>query len=522
MDHNSVHLIGHSIFKIACISVLVFLNLIGVANIAGVISIAFATTSTPTIADSNLQVQTVATGLNLPTSMAFIGPNDILVLEKETGMVKRIKDGEVLPEPLLDVNVATESERGMLGIDVLKLTSNLYYVFLYYTKAQSSDGGTPIANQLVRYLLINHPALGPAQGRMVAPKLLLNLPATPGPNHNGGKVVVGSDRNVYTVLGDLNRQTQAQNFENGPSPDGTSGILRVKQHGKTVGAGILGSTHPLNKYFAYGIRNSFGLDFDPVTGRLWDTENGPESNDEINLVEPGFNSGWADIMGMAPDGFDFNNLVNFGGRGKYSNPEFVWTESVAPTAIEFLTSSKLGTQYQNDMFVGDFNNGRIYRFDLNPQRTDLVLSGVLTDKIANTDSETQSVIFGEGFGGVTDLKVGVGDGYLYVLSIRHGALYKILPESSTALNDKFNQGREQVEEDDNNELSNLLEYLGIPIADNDNNGNNMNNKYTSVCNKLADRIDRIEEQQNRGSIVEEQADELRQRIEAMQTNLACQ
>jgi aldose sugar dehydrogenase len=348
MDHNNVHLIAHSTFKITSISVLIFLNLIGIANIAGVINITFAT-STPTIADSNLQVQTVATGLSLPTSMAFLGPNDILVLEKDTGMVKRIKDGTVLPRPLLDINVATESERGMLGIDVLKLTSNLYYVFLYYTKAQSSDGGDPIANQLVRYLLINHPALGPAQGRMVAPKLLLNLPVTPGPNHNGGKVVVGPDRNVYTVLGDLNRQTQAQNFENGPSPDGTSGILRVKQHGKTVGAGILGSTHPLNKYFAYGIRNSFGIDFDPV-GKLWDTENGPDSNDEINLVEPGFNSGWADIMGMAPDGFDFNNLVSFGGRGRYSNPEFVWTESVAPTAIEFLTSSKLGTQYQNDMF----------------------------------------------------------------------------------------------------------------------------------------------------------------------------
>jgi aldose sugar dehydrogenase len=474
MDHNNVHLIAHSTFKITSISVLIFLNLIGIANIAGVINITFAT-STPTIADSNLQVQTVATGLSLPTSMAFLGPNDILVLEKDTGMVKRIKDGTVLPRPLLDINVATESERGMLGIDVLKLTSNLYYVFLYYTKAQSSDGGDPIANQLVRYLLINHPALGPAQGRMVAPKLLLNLPVTPGPNHNGGKVVVGPDRNVYTVLGDLNRQTQAQNFENGPSPDGTSGILRVKQHGKTVGAGILGSTHPLNKYFAYGIRNSFGIDFDPVTGKLWDTENGPDSNDEINLVEPGFNSGWADIMGMAPDGFDFNNLVSFGGRGRYSNPEFVWTESVAPTAIEFLTSSKLGTQYQNDMFVGDFNNGRIYRFDLNPQRTGLVLSGVLADKIANTDSETQSVIFGEGFDGVTDLKVGVGDGYLYVLSINNGALYKILPKAGlTAFNDEFNQEREQgEEEEDDNELSNLLEELGIPIANNDNDENSV-------------------------------------------------
>jgi glucose/arabinose dehydrogenase len=223
-----------------------------------------------------------------------------------------------------------------------------------------------------------------------------------------------------------------------------------------------------------------------VTGRLWDTENGP-AIDEINLVEPGFNSGWADIMGMAPEGFDPDNLVSFGGRGSYSDPDFVWTQSVAPTAIEFLTSSKLGIQHQNDMFVGDFNNGRIYRFDLNPERTDLVLSGVLADKIANTDSETQSVIFGEGFGGVTDLKVGLGDGHLYVLSIGNGALYKILPKAGlTAFNDEFNQEREQGEEDDDdNEPSRLLGgVLDIPTTDNDNDENSVNNKDRSVCYKL--------------------------------------
>jgi aldose sugar dehydrogenase len=489
MDPNYVRPMAHSTFKITSIFVLVFLNLIGIANIAGVINITFAT-STPTVRDSNLEVQTVTTGLSLPTSMAFLGLNDILVLEKNTGMVKRIKDGTVLPRPLLDVNVATESERGLLGIDVVKIRSfqkfSLYHVFLYYTKARSSDGGTPIANQLVRYLLISHPALGPAQGIMAAPRLLLNLPVTPGPNHDGGKVTIGPDRNVYTVLGDLNRETQAQNFENGPSPDGTSGILRVTQRGNTVGNGILGSTDPLNKYFAYGIRNSFGIDFDPVTGRLWDTENGPD-DDEINLLEPGFNSGWEDIMGMAPEGFDFDNLVSFGGRGSYSDPEFVWTQSVAPTALEFLTSSKLGIQHQNDMFVGDFNNGRIYRFDLNPERTGLVLFGVLADKIANPDSETQSVIFGEGFGGVTDLKVGLGDGHLYVLSIGNGAVYKILPKAGlTTFNDEFNQEREQGEEDDDdNEPSSLLGgVLGIPTTDNDNDENSVNNKDRSVCYKL--------------------------------------
>jgi aldose sugar dehydrogenase len=382
--------------------------------------------ATPTLKDPNLKVQTVATGLNSPTSMAFLGLDDILVLEKNTGMVKRIKDNTVLPQPLLDLNVASQSERGLLGIDVQKISSSQYYVFLYYTQS-TQDAGTPIANRLYRYLLTIGPNLGPAQGTMTSPKLLLNLPVTPGPNHDGGKVVVSPSGYVYTVLGDLNRNRKSQNFEDGRDPDGTSGVLRVTRDGNPVGTGIFGTTHPLNKYVAYGIRNSFGMDFDPLSGRLWETENGPSSNDEINIVFNGFNGGWEDIMGMAPAGFNFDNLVNLGGKGIYANPKFVWTQVVAPTAIEFLTSASLGTPYQNDMFVGDFKHGRIYNFNLNSQRTALVLTGALSDRVANIDSETQSVIFGEGFGGISDLKVGAVNGYLYILSIGHGAVYRILP-----------------------------------------------------------------------------------------------
>ena len=392
MGTKNVVLARHSTLRITFICILVFLNLLGMTSISGVINVAFVCTNNQRLKSSG--ANSSHSGLSLPTSMAFIGPNDILVLEKNTGLVKRIKDGNVLSPPLLDINVVTESERGLLGIDVMKVSAIHHYVFLYYTKSY--------ANLLYRWIFTDNPDLGSAQGRMSSPKVLLTLPVTPGPNHDGGKVVVGPDSNIYTVMGDLNRRTKASNFENDPNPDGTAGVLRVARDGSPVGTGILGTGHPINKYFAYGIRNSFGIDFDPVTGKLWDTENGPASNDEINLIEPGFNSGWRDIMGRAPAGFDFNNLVSFGGRGTYSNPEFVWTQIVAPTAIEFLTSSNLGTQYRNDMFVADYKNGRIYDFNLNAQRNGLALTGVLSDRVANTDAETQSVRFGEGFGRISD------------------------------------------------------------------------------------------------------------------------
>jgi aldose sugar dehydrogenase len=199
-------------------------------------------------------------------------------------------------------------------------------------------------------------------------------------------------------------------------------------------------------YYAYGIRNTFGIDFDPVTGKLWDTENGPKFGDEINLVEPGFNSGHSKIHGFAKDVTTVDSedddessselataatnpvtdLVNFGGKGQYSDPEFVWTKPLGITALKFLNTDKLGKQYQNTMFIGDVNLGWLYNFKLNPQRTGLLFdnSGPLADKIANSPEEIQETIFGKGFGVITDIQVSPYDGNLYVLTYS-GSIYRI-------------------------------------------------------------------------------------------------
>jgi glucose/arabinose dehydrogenase len=441
----------------------------------------------PSIKDSNLKVELVSSeGLELPTSMAFLGQDDILVLEKDKGTVQRIVDGRMLPEPLLDVNVANKSERGLLGIAVSKnqapgTNHHPIYVFLYYTESQleGSDicpikgepclGGVPLGNRLYRYELANN--------KLINPKLLLDLPVTPGPSHNGGVVKIGPDNNVYLVVGDLNyiknqsAYTIAQNAVGGRFPDGRGGILRITQNGEVVGGGddgegILGNEDPLNKYYAYGIRNSFGIAFDPVTQKLWDTENGG-SADEINLVEPGFNSGWKQLMGMASLQEEFDpdkDLVDFGGRGKYSDPEFQWTSgggggdddsepmriNPAPTAIAFLNSDKLGEQYENDMFVGSVKEGRIFNFDLNDNRTELVLGNLLDDKVADTADELEDITFADGLGLVTDLEVGP-DGYLYVVSIGHGAIYRILPAVDVVATATDVEGIEEEEEEEDSD-----------------------------------------------------------------------
>jgi aldose sugar dehydrogenase len=291
--------------------------------------------------------------------------------------------------------------------------------------------------------------------KLINPKLLLDLPSTPGAIGNGGKILVNpEDKNLYITIGGVGvdaHKTKAQNVKNGEEPDGTSGILVINQDGKPVLQNdALGNKDPLNKYYAYGIWNSFGVDFDPLTGKLWDTENGVIFGDEINLVYPGFNSGWSKIDGIWLRGYAIkdteahiastttinNSLLDFNGKGKYSPPEITWFNDVGPTAIRFFNSDKLGKQYENDIFVGDIINGNIYHFDLNKKRTELLFSpnSPLSDGVVSSNESTinDELALAKGFGGITDIEVGPKDGYLYILAFNNGegTMYRIVPNNN--------------------------------------------------------------------------------------------
>ncbi len=398
------------------------------------------------ITDPSLKSQLITQGLKAPSAMAFIGLNDILVTEKNTGNVQRITNGIISSQPLLHVDTTKKDERGLLGIATsINNESKKTFVFLYFTEAQLNDAGSPspdpLGNRVYRYELVDN--------KLVNPKLLLDLPALPGPRHNAGKMAIGPDDNLFVSIGDVDgsfkgigTETKAQNYEDGLAPDGRAGILRITQDGLPVGEGILGNTPVLNLYYAYGIKNSFGFDFDPVTGKMWDTENGPTFGDEINVVEPGFNSGWVKVQGIwkmdvdpleEPEKGEIAtngslDLVDFGGKGRYSSPEFTWSNTVGPTALRFFSSDKLGEKYKNDIFVGDIKYGNIYHFKLNQDRTGFILNGALADKVASGEDGTEQIEFAEGFGGITDLEIGP-DGYLYVLiyDSEDGRIYRISP-----------------------------------------------------------------------------------------------
>ncbi|MGE5706528.1 MAG: PQQ-dependent sugar dehydrogenase [Nitrososphaerales archaeon] len=396
----------------------------------------------PILTDPDLKAELIIDKLKFPIGMEIIGNDDFLLIEKNTGVVKRIANGQVTQ--LLDLNVASESERGLLGIAYLNLSNSGKfsedddslippYVFLFATETESQDDGKILGNKLYRYDLID--------GNLVNPVLLLDLPFTPGPSHNGGVLRIGPDGNLYLVMGDLNRikdpsgDTIAQNLEGTSLPDGRGGVLRITPDGDTVNDGFsLGNSGLLDKYYGYGIRNSFGIGFDSITGYLWDTENGSHYGDEINIIKPGFNSGWRQVLAtpslyksMTGEDFDRNKLITFNNKGKYYDPALTWNQTMAPTTIAFIHTDTLSDEYKDDMLVGGVKNGTLLHFDLNSTRTGLQLTGPLADRIVNTPSEINEAVLGTGFGIITDIKIDPTDGDLFVIAsnTKNGKIFKI-------------------------------------------------------------------------------------------------
>jgi glucose/arabinose dehydrogenase len=378
----------------------------------------------PTISDPNIRVERVITGLELPTSMEFLDNDDIIITQKDNGRIRLVSNGVLQPQSILQVPVVNNSERGLLGVAIANTTttSTTKTVFLYYTEPV----GEQVKNRLYRYEWNG-------TGNLTGGQLILDLPGEPGPNHDGGKIAIGPDRMLYTVVGDLNRDGMLQNVVDGPLPDDTSVILRVDYNGNGVGNPLSGGGADLSKYYAYGIRNSFGFDFDPLTGLLWDVENGPAEYDEINIVIPGFNSGWNRVMGpIGREGITPQDLVQLQGS-HYADPVFSWLRSDGVTDIEIFNSSSLGERYTYNMFVGDVNNGNLYFFTINSNRTGLDLGGIpgLEDLVADNNEELNAVILGREFsGGITDIETGP-DGYLYILTLA-GDLYRLVPGAPTA------------------------------------------------------------------------------------------
>jgi aldose sugar dehydrogenase len=483
------------------------------------------------VVDPNLGVRTVVDGLVTPSTMAFLGPNDFLVAEKNTGRVKRVVGGAVTGT-VLDLSVNSGSERGLLGIALHPGFPANPGVYLFWSCRSTADldadpftpeeqtcsndpgamFGQPDTGDLLRVPLLGNRVdrfeWTGSQLEFDHNLLMLRsfqndggpVPAgqndsaqPPRANHDGGVLAFGPDGKLYVAVGDLGRRGQMQNLGQGPTPptadDQFGGpapdnshlsgvILRVNDNGSTpsdnpfvaTGATIGGEAGAnVQRLFAYGLRNTFGIAFDPASGNLWDQQNTDDAFDELNRVERGMNGGWIQIMGpvsriaqfkqieqtLPPSGgipsaqlqqirWPPSNLADTPEQAlsrlfmlpgsAYSDPEFSWKFAVPPAGIGFQSSSALGPQYRNDLFVGAATpatrGGYLFHFNLTGNRRKIAvddprLEDRVADNIAKNDiTESESLLFGTDFGVGTDVETGP-NGNLFVVSLTHGAVYEI-------------------------------------------------------------------------------------------------
>ncbi|MBX6315658.1 MAG: TIGR03118 family protein, partial [Isosphaeraceae bacterium] len=475
----------------------------------------------PMMLDPNLTVTPVVSGLDQPTSMAFLGPNDFLILEKASGKVQHVVNGVVHTVLTLPVNSA--SERGLLGIALQPDFARTHGVYLYWTQSASGTVSSDIADVPVLGNRVDRFVWDPATQTLTFDKNIIRLHAFQADagqpmrgNHNGGVIRFGPDGKLYIIIGDNGRRGQLQNLVNGPFGPGQSDdqfggpqpddahltgvVLRLNPDGSApsdnpffrVGARMGGNVGAnIQKIFSYGRRNSFGLAFDPITGLLWESENGDDSFDEINRIDRGSNGGWVQIMGPIHRLQEFKQIEttftplqgNLPVNGNlpfspidpatfipalqqvrwpplriadsprqarrrlfvlpgshYEDPEFSWRWAVAPAAIGF-AGSGLGPQHANDLFVGGartfLDGGYLFEFKFDRSRQHLAFSDPkLRDKVDDNDykfdeGESGSLVAGKNFGIVTDIQTGP-DGNLYVTSLTNGTVYMIRSKNPTS------------------------------------------------------------------------------------------
>jgi uncharacterized repeat protein (TIGR01451 family) len=458
-------------------------------NSATISTLIEAAATSPTILDPNLTVSTVVTGLSQPTTMAFLGVNDFLVLEKASGKVQRVVNGQ-LQGTVLDLAVNSASERGLLGIALHRHFAANGFVYLFWTESSTPVDTTNVneiptlGNRVDRYVW-NGSTLTFDRNLIRLRALQSDSGQSPAGNHNGGVLRFGPDNKLYIIFGDNGRRGFLQNITSGgpvpddqfggPEPDDehmTGVILRLNDDGSvpsdnpffSVNSGLSGEAAAnVKKVFAYGLRNSFGMAFDPLTGNLWTQENGDDAFDEINRVRAGFNGGWIQSMGPINRVAEFKAIETSYGNGRlqqlrwppsniadtpqaalsrlylllgaqYTDPEFSWKYAVAPSPIGFVKGRGLGPQFEGDLFVGASRttllNGYLFRFKFTNDRQHFSFTDSrLTDLVAdNTDkfdlAESESLLIGKDFGVATDIQTGP-NGSLFVVSLLNGAIYEI-------------------------------------------------------------------------------------------------
>ncbi len=287
----------------------------------------------------------VATGLNGPSGFTFGPRGKIWYLERGTGEVRILTPSTGHDRLFEDISgVDGDGERGALGIALHPNYPATPFVYVYVTRLDHGD----LVNELLRIRSVD----GHGGGRSV----LFKWAVSSATNHNGGRIVFGPDGNLWIMTGENADPSNSQQRANLRGK-----VLRIRPDGGIPSGNPFGT-----RIFAYGIRNSFGLTFDPRTGRAWESENGPECNDEINWIRRGGNFAWGpnESCGSLPTPRDTNR----DGPMPRRLPKATIVNTVGVTGAAFCDGCRLGSGREGDLFVGDVNTGSVRVLNLNAER----------------------------------------------------------------------------------------------------------------------------------------------------------
>ncbi|WP_406111852.1 PQQ-dependent sugar dehydrogenase [Kitasatospora purpeofusca] len=283
--------------------------------------------SSPAPAAASVTVRgTVTDGLKSPWGLAVLPGGDLLVSERDSARVLRVsaKDGSKAVAGTVP-GVTSGGEGGLLGLALSPDFATDHRVYAYFSTG--SD------NRIVR---LDLDPSRPAGSQLGAPTVLLSgIPH--GPRHNGGRIAFGPDGFLYAGTGDANDRSLAQDR------DSLGGkVLRLTRDGTPAP----GNPFPGSPVWSLGHRNVQGLAWDPQ-GRLWASEFGQDTWDELNLITPGGNYGWPTVEGTA-------------GRAGFTDPVAQWhTADASPSGIAFADGA---------VWVAALRGTRLWRVPLDGDR----------------------------------------------------------------------------------------------------------------------------------------------------------
>ncbi len=297
-----------------------------------------------------LEVQTVASGLVHPWSLAFLPDGRMLVTERPGRMRIVTAEGQ-LSSPLKGVpEVWASGQGGLLEVIIDKSYAQNNTVYFCFAERTAGGGRTAVARA----------KLNDANGRLDDVKIIFRQegPLSSG-NHYGCRIVQANDGNLFVTLGEhFSYRNEAQNLGNHLGK-----LIRIAPDGSVPSDNpFAGRGDAKPEIWSYGHRNEQGLAINPASGDLWEIEHGPRGGDEVNIIGKGKNYGWP-VIGYGID-YSGAKIHESTAREGMEQPIKYWVPSIAPSGMAFYTA-KLFPKWTGSLFTGALAGKMLVRLSLN-------------------------------------------------------------------------------------------------------------------------------------------------------------